>query len=241
MVRKAAELGGPMTAEETKARAAETANNLSPAGDVRATTRTVLRSSGPRLLRDILGPTLCFFGGWRLSGNLAVGVALGSLFSLAAYRYERRHGRPGAIARFVLAFVVVQAVIGLATGSAKAYLVQPVILGGINGLVWLGSVAVGKPLAAVFANEVFPLDERTRTSREFRSVFRHVSLVFGACFLIFAAAQLGVLLAVGVDAFVAARVVDAIGILIVIAYSVRYAVGQLGEMMAITPLSPGGR
>lgn len=219
----------------------ETATEPLSAGEVKARSRALLRSSAPRLLRDILGPTLSFYGGWRLSGNLAVGVVLGSLFSLAAYGYERRHGRPGAIVRLVLAFVVVQAVVGLATGSAKAYLVQPVILGGINGLVWLGSVVIGKPLAAVFGHEVFPVDEQTRASGEFRAVFRHLSLVFGACFLIFAAAQLGILLAVGIDAFVAARVLDAVGILIVLVYSVRYAVRHLGEKTAFEPLSPGAR
>jgi intracellular septation protein A len=196
-------------------------------GDTRSMTRRLLRSSGPRLLRDILGPTLSFYAGWKLTGSLLVGVALGTTLSLAAYRYERRHGRPGAIARLVLAFVVLQAIIGLATGSARAYLIQPSILGGVNGVVWLGSVVIGKPLAAVFAREVFPVDEQTRGSEAFRSVFRHVSLVFGAFFLLFAVVQLLVLLTLGVDAFVAVRVLDAIGILGLIVYSVRYAVDRL--------------
>ena len=148
--------------------------------DASGMSRLLLRSTGPRLLRDILGPTLSFYAGWKVSGNVVVGIALGTAFSLAAYRYERRRGRPGAIAQLVLAFVVLQAVIGLATGSAEAYLIQPAILGSINGAVWLGSVAIGKPLAAVFAREVFPIDEETRASEEFHLVFRHVSLVFGA-------------------------------------------------------------
>jgi intracellular septation protein A len=197
-------------------------------GDTRGMSRRILREAGPRLLRDILGPTLSFYAGWKLTGTLLVGVALGTTFSFAAYRYERRHGRPGAIARLVLAFVVLQAIIGVATGSATAYLIQPSILGGINGTVWLGSVVIGKPLAAVFAHEVFPVDEQTRASEEFRSVFRHVSLVFGAFFLVFAAIQLLILLTVGVDAFVAVRVLDAIGILALIVYSVRYAIERLG-------------
>ena len=195
--------------------------------DAHSMSRRLLRSSAPRLLRDILGPTLSFYAGWKLTGSLLVGVALGTTFSLAAYRYERRHGRPGAIARLVLAFVLLQAIIGLAIGSARAYLIQPSILGGVNGAVWLGSVVIGKPLAAVFAHEVFPVDEQTRASETFRSVFRHVSLVFGAFFLVFAGVQLLVLVTVGVDAFVAVRVLDAIGILGLIVYSVRYAVDRL--------------
>jgi intracellular septation protein A len=196
-------------------------------GDTRSMSRSVLRSSGPRLLRDILGPTLSFYAGWKLTGSLLVGIALGTTFSVAAYRYERRHGRPGAIARLVLAFVVLQAIIGLATGSAKAYLIQPSILGAVNGVVWLGSVVIGRPIAAVFADEVFPVDEQTRASQAYRSVFRHVSLVFGTFFLLFAAVQLIVLTVVGVDAFVAVRVVDALGILGLIVYSVHYAIERL--------------
>jgi len=212
---------------------AEAGRQAAVAQDARGMSRALLRSTGPRLLRDILGPTLSFYAGWKVSGNVVVGIALGTTFSLAAYRYERRRGRPGAIARLVLAFVVLQAVIGLATGSAEAYLIQPAILGSINGAVWLSSVVIGKPLAAVFAREVFPIDEETRASEEFYSVFRHVSLVFGTFFLVFAAVQLAVLIAVGVDAFVALRVLDALFILALIVYAVRYAVERLGGRMEL--------
>jgi intracellular septation protein A len=195
--------------------------------DTRTLSRMLLRETGPRLLRDILAPTLSFYAGWKLTGNVVVGIALGTVVALAAYRYERRRGRPGMIAQLALAFVVLQAVIGLATGSAEAYLMQPAILGAINGAIWLGSVAIGKPLAAVFATEVFPVDEETRKSDEFRSVFRHVSLVFGTFFLLFAGVQLVVLLAVGIDAYVGLRVLDALFILGLIVYAVRYAVDRL--------------
>jgi intracellular septation protein A len=221
-----------MEAEETTAEESTADVDLT---DSSSMSRSLLKSAGPRLLRDILGPTLSFYAGWKITGNLVVGVALGTAFSLAAYRYERRHGRPGVIARLVLGFVVVQAIIGLVTDSAEAYLIQPSILGSINGLVWLGSVAIGKPLASAFASEVFPIDEETRASDEFRSVFRHVSLVFGSFFIVFAALQLAVLLIVGVDAFVAVRVLDAIGILILIVYSVRYTVARLGHGMELAP------
>jgi intracellular septation protein A len=224
-----------MEAEQTTVDVGTTADSTLDPTDSSSMSRSLLKSAGPRLLRDILGPTLSFYAGWKITGNLVVGVALGTAFSLAAYRYERRHGRPGVIARLVLGFVVVQAVIGLVTHSAEAYLIQPSILGSINGLVWLGSVAIGKPLAAAFASEVFPIDEETRASDEFRSVFRHVSLIFGSFFIVFAALQLAVLLIVGVDAFVAVRVLDAIGILALIVYSVRYTVARLGSGMQLAP------
>lgn len=207
-------------------------------GDTAGVSRSLLRSAGPRLLRDILGPTLSFYAGWKLSGSVVVGVVLGTGFSFAAYRYERRHGRPGAIALLVLAFVVVQATIGILTNSAEVYLVQPAILGTINGAAWLVSVAIGKPLAALFASEIFPIDAELRATDEFRAVFRHVSLVFGSFFVAFAALQLAVLLAFGVDAFVAVRVLDALGILALIVYAVRYTVGRLGPSFSVAPAVP---
>jgi intracellular septation protein A len=213
---------GPMDLEQTDA----TTSSLS---------RSLLRSAGPRLLRDILGPTLSFYAAWKLTGNLLAGIACGTAFSLAAYRHERRHGRPGMIARLTLAFVVVQATVGLLTGSAQAYLVQPAILGTLNGAAWLVSVAIGRPLASAFAGEVFPFDDETRASAEYRAVFARISLVFGLFFVGFAALQLLVLLAVGVDAYVGVRVVDALGILALIVWCVRFAVGRLGPALSLTP------
>ena len=96
-------------------------------------------------------------------------------------------------------------------------------------------MAIGKPLAGLFAAEVFPVDDETRASDEFRGVFRHVTLVFGAFFLLFAGVQLLVLLTVGVDAFVAVRVLDVMGILALIVYAVRYAVERLPRPAPLTP------
>jgi|SRR5579864_5463262 len=223
------ELTAPATADDP----AQALRQAALDQDTSGMSRMLLRSTGPRLLRDILGPTLSFYAGWKATGNVVIGIALGTLVAFAAYRYERRRGRPGAIAQLVLAFVVLQAVIGLATGSATAYLMQPAILGTINGAIWLGSVAIGKPLAALFAADVFPIDEETRKSEEFRAVFRHISLVFGTFFLVFALVQLAVLLVVGIDAFIGLRVLDAILILALIVYAVRYAVDNLGARMRL--------
>ena len=61
----------------------------------------------------------------------------------------------------------------------------------------------------MFALEVFPFDEATRRTPEFKSVFIVVSAVWGTFFLGFAAIQAAVLLTVGVDAYIALRIVDA--------------------------------
>ncbi len=229
---------------------AETGGALSPAPEpdgeaVEAaagqplTAKGILREAGPRLLRDALGPTLCFYVGWKTLG-LWFGILLGSVFAFSAYGYERRKGRPGMIARLVLAFVVLQALVGLMTNSAQAYLIQPTILGAINGLVWLGSVAIGKPLAGVFASEVFPVDDETRASATYKNTFRLISVVWGTWFTVFAAIQFVVLLAVGVDAYVGLRVLDAVLVIMLIVWSVRAFTTRIGPINLPMPAAPAG-
>lgn len=203
-------------------------------GDSAPVGLSLIRSVGPRLLRDILGPPIAFYGGWKLTGNVFVGVALGTSFAVLAYAYERRHGRPGMIARVVLAFVLLQAIVGIVTDSATAYLVQPAMLGAANGMLWLGSVLLGRPLAGIFAREVFPVDAETRDSHEYHSVFRYVTLLFGIFFVTIAAVQLAVLLIVGIGAFVATRVLDAAGILAMVVYCVRYIGHRLGAQLGLS-------
>lgn len=200
------------------------------AGDVDGASRSLLKSVGPRLLRDILGPTLSFYLTWKLSDSIIFGVLAGTAFALGAWQYERRQGRPGLVARLVLAFVVVQAVVGLVTGSAVAYLVQPAVLGAINGFVWLGSVAIGRPLAAAFAHEVFTIDDETKRTPEFRALFRHVSLLLGSFFVVFAAVQVVVLLIFGVGAFVAIRVAEVVSTLAVVVYCLRYLIRNMAAL-----------
>lgn len=202
------------------------------APSVAPTPSVLLKSIGPRLLRDTLGPPATFYAAWKISGNVFIGIAVATAFSAAAYAYERRNGRPGLITRVVLLFVVVQAIIGVATDSATAYLVQPALLGVVNGLLWLGSVALGRPLAGIFAQEVFPVSEEVRVSGHYRAVFRHISLWLGIFFVTFAAAQLAVLLAVGIGAFLATRVADAVGTLLIVAWCVRYISHHLGEHLS---------
>jgi hypothetical protein len=180
---------------------------------------------------DILAPPLAFYAAWKATDNLLAGVAAGTCASVAIYAYERRKGRPGLIAQVVLIFVLAAAIVGVVTDSATAYLVQPAVLGAINGVIWIGSVALGKPLAAAFAREVFPVPEEIQATEDYRTVFRRVSMWFGIFFVGAAGVQLAVLLIVGVGAFVAVRVLDALCILAMIVWSVRYITNALAHLI----------
>src|SRR5436190_14304694 len=133
-------------------------------------TRDILLGSGPRFARDAMGPMLASYVGWRAFG-LAVGIVLATIAAAGASEWERRHDRSGLMARIGLGLALIQAVIGLASGSERVFLAQPVIINGLYGLAFVGSVAFRRPLAGAFADEMYPFPDFVRESGTFRRIF----------------------------------------------------------------------
>jgi hypothetical protein len=184
--------------------------------------RVVLRRSAPRLVRDALGPLACFFIGWKLVG-VGAGIGLATVFGLTMYRHERRSGRPAIIVRVALALVLIRAVVGLASGSARVYLGQEVVIDALLGLIVLGSVWRGRPLAGLFAREVFPLPEALRGSDTWVRTFRTVTVVWGSYFLIRSVVRLAALLTLSVDRYLlVAALSDAPFLIGMLAWSIAY-------------------
>ena len=105
------------------------------------------------------------------------------------------------MARIGLVLALFQAVIGLASGSEQLYLAQPVIINGLYGVAFVGSVALRRPLAGAFADEMYPFPDFVRSSETFRRVFSHVSLMWGAYLLARSALRLLTLQHSSVEAF----------------------------------------
>ena len=166
-----------------------------------ASLRGILVGSGPRFARDAFGPVLAFYIGWEFVG-LWAGMVLAVIVSISAYLYERRRERPGVLARISLAIIAVQVGVGAISQDAEGFLAPPVIINGIYGLAFLGSVAIGRPLAGVFANEMYPFPPEVRSSATFRHTFGRVSLVWGAYLVIRSVARFWVLTHAEVGAFV---------------------------------------
>jgi intracellular septation protein A len=191
--------------------------------------RELLRGGGPRFLRDAFGPPVAFYAGWKLHG-LILGVAFASTWTLVAYTWERRHGRPGVAARIGLTIAIVQAIVGLATRSAVGYFAPPVIANAIYGLAFLISVAIRHPLAAVFAVEMYPIPQELRAKREFRRTFSLISLAWGCYLLGRSALRWFVLTHYSVDVYVAVNVATATPLtLLLMAWSFWYGLRALRE------------
>ncbi len=193
-----------MTADEDP-----TAPPVPPAGPVdeleaaapHVTFKGILLGAGPRFARDAFGPVIAFYIGWKLAG-LVVGIAGATVVSLAAWRYERRRDRAGVVARLSLGFVVVQAAIGLISQSATVYLAQPVLLSAAFGIAFIVSVALGRPLAGVFAGEIYPFPPEVRNSATFVHVFGRVSIAWGLYQLLRSGVRLLALVGGGVEVFI---------------------------------------
>ena len=193
------------------------------------TPRALLRVAGPRMLRDTLGPLVAFYALWKTVG-LAAGVLAALAVGLAALWFARREGRPGAFVRVVLAIVVVRAIVGLIGHSTTLYLAQDAAIDVALGSVFLGSLALGRPVAVAFAADVYSFTDDIRSSEVFVGVFTRITLVWGVAFLLRAAARLAVLLTGSVDRYVAfAAIIDVPFLLGLLAWSIRYSVRTFRE------------
>lgn len=165
-------------------------------------TKDLLLGSGPRMARDAFAPMLAFYVGWRMYG-LVVGIAVSTAISLVALWSEKRQGRRGLMARITFGIVLMQAVIGLVTGSERLYLAQPVLVNAAYGFAFLGSVLIHRPLTAAFAEEMYPFPDEVRASVTYRRAFTRVSLVWGFYLIGRSALRLAALAGSSVEAFIA--------------------------------------
>jgi intracellular septation protein A len=194
-----------------------------------ADARSILRQSGPRFLRDALGPLLAFYAGWKVTGLVVVGVAAATTIALSLFGYERRRGRPGMVARLALGLVFIRAGVGIATGSAKLYLGQDVIIDSLLASAWLGSLALGRPLAEYFVREIYPFPPEVRESATFTATFRRITLVWGVYFLLRAAVRLVVVIVASVDVYVAVAVATEVPLALLLVWSVVYSLRRFRQ------------
>jgi hypothetical protein len=203
----------------------------------------LLLGSGPRFARDALGPVLLFYVGWRLLG-LTPAIIGSTALALVIFAWERRRARTGLGAAIGLTIALTQAAAGLATGSAVAYFLPPVLFNAVYGLAFIGSVLLGRPLAGVFAQETYPFPPAVKASATFRRVFSRVSLAWGAYLLTRSAVRLVTLSWGDVDLIVIVNLLSGIPFTAALtAWSIWYGVrgfrrsDEWGEALAATSRS----
>jgi hypothetical protein len=185
--------------------------------------RSLWRRGLPSLLREGFLPLGFFYVGHR-AGGLAGGMAAAAAAALVIYAYERRAGRDGLMVRLSLAFVAVQTAIGVVAQSSTAYLAAPVLVNAAWGLAFLGSAAVGRPLAGALAQAWYPFPRELRELRAFRQIFAVESLVWGLYLLARSALRLVELQRGSLDGFlVVSFLTGTPATLLLLAWSMWYA------------------
>jgi hypothetical protein len=160
----------------------------------------------PQFMGEAVAPVLVFFGVWKAAG-LGAAIAASTVVYLVLAVLLLRRGRDVALIAIGAVFVVIQAIVGLASHSATVYLAQPVVLSGLWSIAYFVSVAIGRPLIGVFANAWYPFPPWFRATVPYRREFALQSIVWGIYCFARAALRLFVLLRSGVGGFVVISIV----------------------------------
>jgi uncharacterized membrane protein len=185
--------------------------------------REILRVAGPRIARDALCPLAAFYLGYKLIG-LGAGIAFASVVGLSVAALARREGRPGLIAAIAVVFIVAPGTPGLVGGTATAYLAGDVVMDTLLAGAFLGSLALGKPLAGAFAAEIFPVPDEAREHEGYMDVFRFLTLVWGVFFVVRGCVRLVMLIVGSVDAYVLVSAASELCLLGLLAWSAAYSI-----------------
>jgi hypothetical protein len=125
--------------------------------------------------------------------------------------------------RVALLFVLIRGVVGLISNSARVYLAMEIGIDALIGCTVLGLLARGRPLAAAFAREVYPLPDELSESPTFTHAMRTITAVWGAYFVLRSLVRLAALLTLTTNAYVlVASLSDAPFLIGILAWSVHY-------------------
>ncbi len=117
----------------------------------------IVRRAGPHLIEASLIPTALFYSCLVLAGlGAAYAVALIWLYAAVACRLLRHRPVPPLLVLGAIG-ITVRTAISLASGSTFYYFAQPIMTSVVMSLVFLISVAVGRPMVERLALEFWPL------------------------------------------------------------------------------------
>lgn len=144
--------------------------------------RTLLRQAGRHLVENTLAPLLVFYAilstvglFWAFIGALAL------CYLTIIVRLVRRSPVP-ALLLLCAALLTARSLIGIFTGSAFLYFLQPSLGNFLIGGLFLLSVPLGRPLAGRLAGEFCSFPPGLVGHQRLRGFFRRVSLLWAFVF-----------------------------------------------------------
>lgn len=146
--------------------------------------RRVPEGTATVLVRSLKGalfgfvPLVGFYIGQK-TGGVVWAVAVGCALTLAVFPFERRLTGSMRWSWIGLVGVAVSAVLALVTNDPKLFFLRAVIGDAAWGLAMLGSLAIGRPLIAVFASWVVKIPQEYKDTVAYKRSFGLLTLVWG--------------------------------------------------------------
>lgn len=173
---------------------------------------SVVRRSGPHLIEASLIPTALFYTAMTLAGlGTAYAVALVWLYASVGLRLSRGRAIPPLLVLGVIGMTVKTGV-AVASGSSFFYFAQPIATSVVMGTVFLGSIALGRPMIEKLALEFWPLTDEMLANPAVARLLRNLTFLWAGVNLFIAATNMTLLLSVSLPTYVAVKQVASLGI-----------------------------
>jgi uncharacterized membrane protein len=163
--------------------------------------RTVAKQGIRTLVENTLAPLAVFYIALSTLGlTWAFVSALGLCYGTLLVRLVRRQPVP-ALLLVGIVLMTARGVIGLVTGSVFLYFLQPSLGNFAIGALFLGTVALGRPLVARLAGEFCGFPDEVVKHHRLRRFFRQVSLIWATVFCLNGAMAIWMLVSVPVGQY----------------------------------------
>jgi hypothetical protein len=173
---------------------------------------SVIRRGGPRLLEASIVPTVLFWTclAWGSIG-WAYAAAVAWTYGCLVRRLVRREPVTGVL---VLASVsiTIRTALAVASGSTFVYFAQPILSTVATGVVFLGSVLLGRPLVAKLATDFWPLTDEQAANPSVRRLLTRLTVLWAGVNLATASVTLALLLSLPLPTFLAAKQLSGLAI-----------------------------
>ena len=199
----------------------------------------VVRRLIPYVIEATIIPTALFYGLLMVGGmRWALIGALSWSYGAIARRVLVRRPVPGLLILATLG-ITLRVFVYVWSNSEFVYFFQPIMRTTLTGLLFAGSVVIGRPLIARFAGDFCPLTADVRARPGILRLFTRLSILWALVNGLAAASSLVLLLTVPVSLFVltaavSAWVVTCSGVIVTVVASVTTARRE-GLVTAVSP------
>ena len=172
----------------------------------------IARRTVPHLLEATILPALLFYVVLVRFGTGAAMVATLAWSYTALVRRLVRRERVPVILLLGLGGLTARTLVGVLSGSAAMYFVQPVVTTGVMAAVFLGSLVVRRPVVAAMALDFCPIGPDVTARPGVRRLFRRLTCLWAGVHLATGAATLALLVTLPLPSFVLAKTVVCLAI-----------------------------